>query len=581
MIAIGTSQGKIILWDVKLGEVAFRLGDDKPPVHRSQINDVAFSNPASRLYACSDDKYISEWDTSTGKLLSKWKGDKHAITCLRVTDDGTRLLSASANIRLWDLSSKQVLVTFTGHASPVCSLDYRSDGKFFVSAAKTDRFVNVWPLNDGPYDAQDDVPEISAAQTFTMNDAPFQVRFGPGSKKKKFAIVGASATSVAIWQQPTKAPKTPMSPTTVLALPTHLNRAGDDSNADTALTANSKKDKRKKRKSSDTVYKGEVLGVHLATAKSALVVAGSAAVPVFVQQDIVDEDGDSVESATIAIQAKGALLGDSARDSAATKSAANKNNISVLGHADVKISQSSNLAMKNSALEPSLEETLRTMASLHGDDHPVASSPNEVSGGKGQQNGHVPTQGGARKRAPQADSLRNVLEQALQSGDQALLESCLSVTDRKIIENTVARLPSRLVIPFTQIIVDKFQSNPNRGVTLVVWIRAMLTHHTSYLLGVPHLVDSLQSLYQTMNSRLEVFRRLLKLSGRLDLVISHISRRQGGGGDGDKEGGDGAPLNIYREGEENESSGSEDEDSDNGDEMSVDDSDSEMDDESS
>jgi hypothetical protein len=53
---------------------------------------------------------------------------------------------------------------------------------------------------------------------------------------------------------------------------------------------------------------------------------------------------------------------------------------------------------------------------------------------------------------------------------------------------------------YTQI-VGKFQAKPTRSVMLVVWIRAVLTQHTSYLMSQPDIVKTLTPLYQIVESR--------------------------------------------------------------------------------
>lgn len=49
---------------------------------------------------------------------------------------------------------------------------------------------------------------------------------------------------------------------------------------------------------------------------------------------------------------------------------------------------------------------------------------------------------------PRVESLATVLTQALQSGDNGLLEKCLGVSEQGVIEATVERLPSSKVLPF-------------------------------------------------------------------------------------------------------------------------------------
>ena len=88
------------------------------------------------------------------------------------------------------------------------------------------------------------------------------------------------------------------------------------------------------------------------------------------------------------------------------------------------------------------------------------------------------------------------------------------------------------------------QAKPSRGIALMVWIRAVLVSHASYLLSIPNLVDVISGLYRCVSysfccdhvseslnsmvdSRVEVFPRLLRLSGRLELMLSQVHHFSG------------------------------------------------------
>lgn len=71
-------------------------------------------------------------------------------------------------------------------------------------------------------------------------------------------------------------------------------------------------------------------------------------------------------------------------------------------------------------------------------------------------------------------------------------------------------------------VVDKFQTTPARALSLVGWIKEILTRHTTVLLRTPTLAKSLTNLYSTIENRVGIFRKLTKLSGRLDLLLSQL-----------------------------------------------------------
>lgn len=125
--------------------------------------------------------------------------------------------------------------------------------------------------------------------------------------------------------------------------------------------------------------------------------------------------------------------------------------------------------------------------------------------------------------APKAASLQALLEQALQTGDHGQLEMCLGVADARVIEATVARLGAAKVIPLLTAVIARFEARPARGAALLPWLRAVLVQHTGHLMAVPGLVQRLSRLYQTLDARLATFKKLLKLDGRLDVVLSQLS----------------------------------------------------------
>eukprot|EP01114_Cavostelium_apophysatum_P011493 TRINITY_DN2577_c0_g1_i1.p1 TRINITY_DN2577_c0_g1~~TRINITY_DN2577_c0_g1_i1.p1 ORF type:complete len:567 (-),score=181.19 TRINITY_DN2577_c0_g1_i1:13-1713(-) len=124
---------------------------------------------------------------------------------------------------------------------------------------------------------------------------------------------------------------------------------------------------------------------------------------------------------------------------------------------------------------------------------------------------------------PRADSVQAVVIQALQSNDAVMLEKCLKITDIQIVTNTVRRLPTSYVVRFLEAIITYYQRDTSHGISLVLWIKTVLAYHTSYLVTVPNLVQMLSGLYLSIDSRLSIFKKLLKLSGRLDLLLSQIS----------------------------------------------------------
>lgn len=104
---------------------------------------------------------------------------------------------------------------------------------------------------------------------------------------------------------------------------------------------------------------------------------------------------------------------------------------------------------------------------------------------------------GTSERLPvPAHSLSRTLAQALHSGDNALLETCLAHGDTTLIRNTVLRLPPTLCVPLLQACVERLGrgargekgggagASAQRGTSLIRWVRAVLVVHSGFLMTV-------------------------------------------------------------------------------------------------
>ena len=168
-----------------------------------------------------------------------------------------------------------------------------------------------------------------------------------------------------------------------------------------------------------------------------------------------------------------------------------------------------------------------------------------------------------KRVVPKADSLQQMLLQALRTQDKTLLEECLVVGDARVIYNTVQRLPSPFVLTLLKEIVQRFQARPGRGRTLARWIRSILLVHMSYLMTMPSLTVELAPLYQLVDERLSNFKKLLRLQGRLDVIEHQVRQRKEAAEQSKSEEQDlQEPMYIYDENQEMLANGAmEDEDS--------------------
>jgi len=122
-----------------------------------------------------------------------------------------------------------------------------------------------------------------------------------------------------------------------------------------------------------------------------------------------------------------------------------------------------------------------------------------------------------------ADSLQNIVQQALQKNDENLLTQLLSVTKPNVISNTVAKLPPHFVSELMAVLVQRLEAGLNTY--LLVWLRSIFQHHASYLIaGDDKISGQLEGLYVMMSSRVSTFKKLCKLNGKLDILLSQSHR---------------------------------------------------------
>lgn len=137
---------------------------------------------------------------------------------------------------------------------------------------------------------------------------------------------------------------------------------------------------------------------------------------------------------------------------------------------------------------------------------------------------------GAEEFVPTSDSLVALVDQALQTGDDALLEQALSCDDADVVDATAYRLPVARVVLLLRRLMAKFEKRPSRGLLLTRWLAGIMRHHTAYLISVPDLSYQLAGLSQMLEQRLASYSRLASLGGRLDLVMAQISSKDSSSG---------------------------------------------------
>ena len=153
---------------------------------------------------------------------------------------------------------------------------------------------------------------------------------------------------------------------------------------------------------------------------------------------------------------------------------------------------------------------------------------------------------------PRSGTLHTMLQQAIESSNEPEIEWCLMQASKtkssshgrfggvQLCVETVKKLSPRLVMRLLQICIVRLEARPSRAAEMLVWIQAALTHHCAALIQLPlqqqhqqqskqpqmSLMNILERLIALMSARLANMPRLLRLTGKLDILTHQMNRTQ-------------------------------------------------------
>ena len=473
-ILIGLNNGEIWLYSPLGNEVILKLSTE----NGYQINDMAVSD--DKLFALDANDFVYEFSLASFELKSHFKLE--ACTGLKKMAyvSGNRLLLASHQIFLVDFASKEVVMTYPGHVSPIMILSM-INSEYFVSGAENDRFLNIYDINSG------DTKVVLVSKSNIL---------GMSRSEQTVVSVVTENGEVEMFIDP-------------LITNTTKRR-----------TSRSKKCSKRIQLVTRDNQKVKVVDLFVQNDTLSLTYLVNATIPQFSQIQWRDISVDQTVEVDMRIQTINRLRKGSGKWNAdlAAPTAYKEGNARVTSGDNFQYVE--DIIQQ---LESEQDEHDRAgEPGTHRDDTMEAIADKLVATRVGTSTRHKSGTSTTTGTTGVAGTVTVILSQALQSNDHSLLESVLHNRDERVIRDTLIRLKPALSVVLLERLAERIARQPSRQGTLIVWVKWCLITHGGYLVGIPNLMKTLSTLHSTMKSRSRLLDRLIEVETRLDCALSRF-----------------------------------------------------------
>jgi U3 small nucleolar RNA-associated protein 5 len=516
VLALGSQRGVIVVFDVARGAVMARLGGGEgaggeaaAQGHTQAVTSVAFSADGATIFSAGSDRRLLVWDLREARLRAELRGGRNAHSCVAAAGDG-RVLAAATGIVLWDVAAGAPAAHYAGHGAPVSALSVAPEARLFLSAAAGDRFVALWRLpGDGDAAVGSAASPATPLHSFALDAPARSVSLSPHADAdgahRVVCVSAAQQVTTWRWRERPAADAAAGDAAAVSQLSQAelvVRVAGARAARSTAASG----------ASASLPEAAPTLAAAQLSPAELLIVRGSPLRLALQRLTFVTRDGRARREVQLAAQPAEAALVDAGDEAMAVAAAA-----------------AGAQASRKRRAEPA-----ETVLAAAGADTGFSARPAKIArtaGDEGVGAVHSTREqasaliAAARSGPAASGSLQTVLSQALRTGDETLLEFCLGTRDMRELQRTVDRLPIEDVMPLLAALVARFQARPHRGAQLLEWLRALLTRHASLLVAQPALPDSLMLLNQAVSARLSSFKKLLRVAGRLTLLLGALRGR--------------------------------------------------------
>ncbi|KAI3393276.1 hypothetical protein diail_4509 [Diaporthe ilicicola] len=179
------------IYDIVTGDKICVLQDDNADTGGDlYIRSVCFSPDGKYLATGAEDKLIRVWDIQTRTIRNTFSGHEQDIYSLDFSRDGRTIASGSGDrtVRLWDIETSASVLTLTiedGVTTVAISPDCR-----LVAAGSLDKSVRVWDIGTGHLVERLEGPD-------GHKDSVYSVAFSPSGKD---LVSGSLDRTIKMWE---------------------------------------------------------------------------------------------------------------------------------------------------------------------------------------------------------------------------------------------------------------------------------------------------------------------------------------------------------------------------------------------
>lgn len=189
ILASASGDGTVKIWDAKAKSSCLTTLNG----HDNDVYTVKFHPAAKHVVSGGYDKVIRLFDVTTGQLVKTFTGHHLAVTDAIFNGTGNLIVSASkdSSIRFWDVVSGLCIRTITSHLGEVTSVQMNPSGTQLLSGSK-DNSNRLW-----------DVRAIRPIRRFKGHQNTSKNFIRAGFAGEKLIVGGSEDGRVYIWDQET------------------------------------------------------------------------------------------------------------------------------------------------------------------------------------------------------------------------------------------------------------------------------------------------------------------------------------------------------------------------------------------